>query len=788
MDNTVQHPHSGSRTLSCGDRLAPAMPICGLLTTKLHIPQCRADRVARPQLMQRLDDSLSRPLTLVAAPPGYGKTTLVATWAATQHRDKVAWLSLDAGDNDPARFLTYLLAALHKAHAQIGAGVRELLPLPQQTDPTTIIVRIINDLMQLPGPLMLVIDDYHIITTAAIHDLLTLLIDRIPPQLHITILSRADPPLPLFRWRARGQVTELRAADLRFTHAEVAAFLHQNLNIPLAEAHIAALESRTEGWIAGLQLAALSLQECDDCTHFVAEFAGNHHYILDYLVGEVLDHLPAPVRDFLLFTSVLNRMSADLCDVLLDVAYTMPDVALAAEVGAPTRVKTLQSQPMLAHLERMNLFVVPLDNQRRWYRYHHLFADLLRHHLQATHPDLVPKLHRRAAEWHTTRGVCEEAITHALAAEDYTYASMLIENVGRCYLRRGEVATVRRWLAKLPTDLITTRPQLGVLAAWGHMWSYQPDAVEHMIQQVQRLVATQPDEVSHPSCVRGECCVQTELLALQAFVARCRDRWIEALTLSQQALDGLPIERAVGCSCVAGGLGDLYWLLEDGDRAIQFHTTALATARDTSNLVVISDSINALVQFQVLQGQLHTALATYQQGIAAVTNQADSSSLSLQMLCLGMSSIAYERNWLKEARDHLLAGIHAIEQRGLTVYLPFAYADLARIAAVLGDRASARMALQQVEQGIAHMISHAEGRIPAWIYLLRLRQVEALIALDDLTGAVQAVQDYPLQPGDDVSLVVLIQYYTLAKCLWPVGSALPCYRRCLNQRKQSRSR
>src|SRR5437016_3095827 len=374
-----------------------------ILATKLYIPRLRPNVVLRPRLLERLNEGLQRKLTLIAAPAGFGKTTLVSVWVAGCNR-QVAWLSLDKGESDPTLFLTYLVAALQTIAPTIGEGVSGVLQSPQPPPTESILTALLNEITTIPDHFVLVLDDYHVIDAQPVDQALTFLLEHLPPNMQLVIATREDPALPLARLRAGGHLTEVRAVDLRFTPSEAAAFLNQVMGLTLSAEDITALERRTEGWIAGLQLAAISLQGQQDATSFITSFTGSHHFVLDYLVEEVLQQQPEGIQTFLLRTSILDRLCGSLCDaVLMD-----PSVS-----GRET----------LEYLERANLFLVPLDNERRWYRYHHLFADLLRQRLQqstASSPEDegggVAELHRRASQWYEDQGLEIEAFHHAVAA------------------------------------------------------------------------------------------------------------------------------------------------------------------------------------------------------------------------------------------------------------------------------------------------------------------------------------------------------------------------------------
>ena len=415
-----------------------------ILTTKLYIPPTRQEFVQRTRLIERLDESLNRKLTLISAPAGFGKTTLVTEWIAAGERP-TAWLSLDEGDGDPARFLLYLVVALQTVVPKLGQTVRAALLSPQPPPPQSVLIPLLNEVAAVPDPFILVLDDYHEVDARPVDELLAFLLEHLPPQLHLVITTREDPNLPLARLRVRNQLNELRASELRFTQEETVVFLNQIMHLDLAAADIAALDARTEGWIAGLQMAALSMQGQKNAADFIQSFSGSHRFVLDYLVEEVLQQQTDKVQDFLLKTAVLNRLTGPLCDALTGDA---------------------DSQEILESLERANLFLIPLDNERRWYRYHHLFAELLRQRLQQSYNESdIKALHIQAGKWCEANGLELEAFHHATAANDMAHALRLIEGEGLPLYFRGEAIPVRRWLESLPEAEFRARPALWVTYA-----------------------------------------------------------------------------------------------------------------------------------------------------------------------------------------------------------------------------------------------------------------------------------------------------------------------------------
>jgi len=439
-----------------------------ILATKLYVPPPRSKIVLRPRLIERLNEGLSasRKLTLISAPAGFGKTTLISEWAAGGDQ-KVAWLSLDEGDNDPACFLTYFISALQTIAANIGKGALVVLQSPQPPSTESILTTLVNEINTVPDNFILVLDDYHVIDSKPVDEALTFLLKHLPPQMHLVITTREDPHLPLARLRARGQLTELRAADLRFTPAEAAEFLNQVMGLNLSAEDAAMLETRTEGWVTGLQLAALSMQGRQDTASFIKSFTGSHHFVLDYLIEEILQQQSESIQTFLLRTSILDRLCGPLCDAVL---------------GSPSA----SGQETLEYLERANLFIVPLDNERLWYRYHHLFADVLRMHLTAEQPDQLPALHRRASEWYEQNGSPPDAIHHALAAKDFGRAADLIELVMPAMNRNQQFVLLLGWLKALPDELVRVRPVLCVGIAAVSLTRGGLEGVESWLQDAER--------------------------------------------------------------------------------------------------------------------------------------------------------------------------------------------------------------------------------------------------------------------------------------------------------------
>ncbi|MBE0685116.1 MAG: hypothetical protein IH585_03870, partial [Anaerolineaceae bacterium] len=435
-----------------------------LIRQKLFIPHHRTGIVSRPNLIEKLEQSLNCALTLISAPAGYGKTTILSEWIETRRKVKpfspwsVCWLSLDAGDNDPIRFLTYITAALKSARPEIGEETQSILQSSQSLYPTTPISMLINELQELPQSVLLVLDDYQFISNQTIHDGVIFLLEHLPVNVHLVISTRSDPPFPLALFRGRNQLNELRAKDLRFTSSEISTFLSKTFNLLLTPEQISILENRTEGWVAGLQMAALSMQGRLDISKFIEEFSGSHRFIIDYLTEEALNRQSMEMQVFLLRSSILERLNGPLCDFVLD-RKTNQEIHTAKSLNDFSTIQR-ESQSLLTELDSSNLFIVPLDDDRIWYRYHHLFADLLHSRLEQTSPKLLPILHMRASTWFENNGRIDKSISHSLAAKHWDNTSRLIDLHFRKYLENGQMTTVLKWFEGIPQDVVFKYPKL----------------------------------------------------------------------------------------------------------------------------------------------------------------------------------------------------------------------------------------------------------------------------------------------------------------------------------------
>jgi ATP/maltotriose-dependent transcriptional regulator MalT len=717
-----------------------------LLATKLFVPRPQSSFVDRPRLVNQLDGGLARGVILICAPAGFGKTVLVAEWAETSKRE-IAWLSLDAGDNDPARFWGHATAALNEARPGISERIAPLLASPPPPSFEPLVAALINELAQ-PGKtdVLLVLDDYHEIDSEAVHASLTFLLEHRPSELRLVITSRADPPLPLARLRARGKLAELRAEDLRFTLEEAAALLRGSVgtDIALPDASVAALATRTEGWAAGLQLAALSLQRRSDVSHFVETFSGSHRYVLDYLTDEVLDRQPERVRSFLLETSVLDRLSGELC------------VALTGRTD---------SQETLEAIERANLFLVSLDDVRGWWRYHHLFADLLRMRLQQEQPERVPALHRAAASWYEQHGPADDAIHHALAAGDAVWAARLVEqHVDALFLREG--TTLQRWLAALPAEVVGSRPRLLLTQARMTVLSGRLEAVEETLDAAERAFEDAGDEPYEPSVYRGESLVANipAAIALQrGALAGLRGDADRAITLAHRALAELGEDEWMLESSARWLLAVAEWQLGRMPEAERGLSSSIAGWLANGEPTMVAIGCHHLGLVQRAQGRLDAALRTYQQVLEIAAAPGRPPLPAAGLAYVGMAEVSYQRGDLDAALGNITEGIALCRRFAYAPPLGTGLATLAWIRQVRGDEAGALEAIDEAGR-VAPSPGVESLRNPVPTQRARL-----LLAQGDVAGAARWADERGLGPHDEVRYPREPEYLVLARLLLAQG-------------------
>ena len=696
-----------------------------LLQTKLYAPPMRPERVSRPRLIEQLNAGPNRRLTLVSAPAGFGKTTLVAEWLSGADRP-YAWLSLDEDDNDPVRFLTYLIAALRQVDPNTGQAALAMMQSPQPPPPHVLLTALINDVAAVPRPSILVLDDYQEIHTLSIHQQLAFLLEHQPPHMHLVITTREDPPLPLSRLRARGQMVDIRQADLRFTEEETADFLRRVMRLALSLDDIAALQQRAEGWIAGLQLAALSMQGQDDAHSLVESFTGSQRYVLDYLIEEAFQRQPASVQDFLLQTSILDRFTAPLCDVVVgreQGSGTSDQGAVIREQDASLipdhRSRLPDSQSVLEYLEHANLFIVPLDQAREWYRYHHLFADLLRHRLKIEVGDSAD-LHRRASAWYAEHGFLTDAIRHALAAADWDSAASLILAVDAEMLKHGQVATLVGWFQALPEDFVRARPWLCFEYIWPLLLAGQIEAAEAYLALAEQGA-------------QGEPALLGQIASARAYAARIRGDGRRAVELSQRALSLLPPDEWTLRSVVGMNLGMAYWYAGHLDGAWQVLVEARDAARRSGNDYAEATSGIFLCRIFAARGKLRQAAAAYRE----VIEQGGQLPV-IAVAHTDLATLLYEWNDLEAAARHARQAI-ALSQRAGNVELQVAgYRTLALVRQAQGDGAAAQEAIQASSRLAQHPGISQVARLHALAY-----QAMVSLAGGNLDAASQWVGQFP---------------------------------------------
>ncbi|HEY7014920.1 MAG TPA: LuxR C-terminal-related transcriptional regulator [Streptosporangiaceae bacterium] len=715
-----------------------------LLATKLHMPRPRPDLVPRPRLAERLDEGLARGLMLVCAPAGYGKTVLLADWAR-RGPQPVAWLSLDAGDNDPARFWRHGVAALDRSRPGLAERVGPLFGPPAPASYEGLVTALINELAagSDADQVLLVLDDYHLIDSQAVHTSLGFLLEHRPPGLHVVLASRSDPPLALARLRGRGQLTELRAADLRFTADEAAALLRQGAavsDVALPETALAALAARTEGWAAGLQLAALSLRGQPDAVGFTAAFTGSHRFVLDYLAEEVLEHQSEQVRTFLLETSVLERLSGPLCDAI---------------TGRPG------SQALLEEAERAGLFLVPLDEVRGWWRYHHLFADLLRARLRQDEPERAARLHRNAAAWYAEHDMADDAIRHAIAAGEMTRAARLIEeNFDELIYLRGEAVTVQRWLSALPDDQVRTRPRLLLAQAYLASVSGRMEAVEPLLDAAEQAYPGAAEEPFEPTVGQGGSLLVNvpALIAIRrAFLAQLRGDAEATAAFASRALAETRDGEWLLNTTALGSLAMAEWLRGRLAEAERGFASSIAEWQAAGQPNVTSWQRYQLAQLQRALGRLDAAIQAYEQTLKAVGVPGRPPPPTAGLVYVGLAEVAYQRNELDRALEYVTEGI-ALSRRFLPGTPPIAgLVTLAWIRQAAGDPGGALEAIGEAGPA-SPTTAGVLNPFPA-------QRARLLLAQGDVAAAARWADETGLRAGDEPRYPREPGYLVLARVL-----------------------
>jgi LuxR family maltose regulon positive regulatory protein len=711
-----------------------------ILATKLYVPAPRPKIVVRPRLIEQLNAGLSsrRKLTLISAPAGFGKTTLISEWSANCERP-VAWLSLEEGDNDPTRFLTYLISALQTIVPNIGADALRLLHSPQPPSTESILTILLNEITLIPNHFILVLDDYHVIEDEEAGNILTILLEHLPRQMHLVITTREDPNLPLARLRARGQLTSLRASDLRFTDSEAAEFLNQGMGLSLSVEDVAALEARTEGWIAGLQLAAISMQGHKDISSFIKSFTGSHHFVLDYLVEEVLLQQPEAIQNFLLCTSILDRMCGSLCNaILLD--------------------PSASGQESLEQLEHSNLFIIPLDNERHWYRYHHLFGSLLRQRLgQSRKPEEIAGYHIRASEWHEKNGEQAQAFQHAIAAGDFNRAAMLTEKYWQGMSESFQYAVWLGWAKQLPEELIRSRPVLCTQIAWGYMDISEVDASESRLRDAERCLENPPDEMI--------VVVEEQFRALPARIAMVRtynaqsvSDFFAAVKYAELAIKLAPEEDHFLRAQTTAILGGTYWANGDLDAACKSMSDWIDSAQKAGNFTFAIASASGKADILTEQGHLREALKTYQQSLQLASAHESEARPVIAHHFLGLAMLYHEMRDDESAAQHFHKSLELGQQSVLRDWSYRKHLAQARLKESEGDLDSALDLLDEAKRFYARSLipnTRPVDAIKVQIYLKQGR----------LSNAQEWVREHGFSVDDEPGYLHEFEHITLARVL-----------------------
>jgi LuxR family maltose regulon positive regulatory protein len=713
-----------------------------LLRTKFFVPPIRSSQIARPRLSDQIDDGLDHDLILVSAPAGYGKTTLVSSWLK-EKKIPFAWLSLDSGDNEPIRFLQYLIAAMAPFAPDVEADAPGMLQGIQPAQFETVLNLLVNELASIPDPFVLVLDDLHLIQTETVLNILAFLLDHLPPQMHLALITRIDPPLPLARLRARNRLTEIRADQLRFTRDEIAAFLNDVMELMLSANDLSAIEKRTEGWIAGLQLAALSMQSSKDIHSFVSAFTGSHHYVMDYLVEEVLKSQPDKLGSFLLQTSILDKMCGPLCESVLDARPEEP----------------VDGQAMLESLERMNLFVIPLDDERRWYRYHHLFADVIRKRLEQHYPDALPELHARASQWFEKHGLLPEAIRHSLTCGDQERAIQLIEQNAPALIMSGELNALSNWIKAVETRF-QTRPWFHIIKAWLFILTGRLERAEEKFQVAEKLMS---------SLEAG-----TEIKVMQGAIATGRSyrSFMEGDTnrtaaFAREAVNHLPdvnlISRSIRGIATAL-LGEASVMNGDLESAQQACSEAkeIGLASGNAHVVIIVDC--ALGRIFTEQGLLHQAVEIYAEALQIATRPDGKRLTVAGEPFTELSQVSYEWNDLENAKEQVHSCLALCRQGGQETFQAKGSIMLARLELIQGNTKTAVESMNFAEKLTKE--HHFAFKYTVWI---RYGLVQLWIAQGNLEKASHIVEESGITIHDEIPYLREPEFLALLRLLLAQG-------------------
>lgn len=730
-----------------------------LLSTKLHVPPPPLQYVQRTRLEPLFQETLTRPITLIAAAAGFGKTTALIGWL--EHTQvATAWVALDSGDDEPARFWCYVLAALERLSPGIATDELASLQAPQPPLLESILTSVINNLETMNSEIVLVLDDYHTISAPAIHSSMTFLLEHLPPHLHLVIATRADPPLPLARLRMRGQLNELRTKDLRFTIVEATAFFAQTGRLQLAASEILTLETRTEGWIAGLQLAALSLQGRSDSADFIQAFTGSYRHVVDYLIQEVLERQPPHIQTFLLHTAILDRLNGSLCD------------AVAGQED---------SQVMLEWLEQANLFLMPLDDERQYYRYHQLFADVLRQRLQKLQPNHIAHLHRLAAHWYEHQDFVAEAIQHFLAAGDSELAAQLIAQRAETMIMQGDLAELLHWLNIFPGEVVRSHMQLCLIHGEVMAFVGLLDAAEARLQEVEQLIADRTALAGESTLEQEQAgrleavMVHNVVLTMRTMIAAYVGKVQPALEMAERALERLPEDAIFLRGVIHMSRGQAYILMRSYQQANAAFDGAVQFGEAVGQHVLMGCLSNQGYVLY-LQGRLREAEQAYQRVLRLASYSGGQSIPVLCMTYLGLGDIRREWDDLDEAQKYIQRGLEVGKRWGFAGMLTLLTITLGRVRIIQGDTDAALAQLAEAEE-LAR-----QQQLDYFLGVIAMYRAQFHLVQGNLDAASKWAQDAGLYQSLPTNFLHELEYLTLATIHLATGAineALTLLRRLL---------
>ena len=707
-----------------------------LLKTKLYIPIPPASRVVRTTLIDRLGEVEKKALTVLSAPAGFGKTTLLAEWIAHSPLP-IAWLSLDHGDNDPYRFLAYLIYTLESIHDDIGNEAHKLLIATQPVPVHIILASLINDLEAAGGHYVLVLDDYQFITAHPVHELMTYLLDHMPVNMHLVIATRADPPLGLARLRSKGKFLEIRTNDLRFQPNETVEFLNHIMELHLSPDDLLLLDKKIEGWIAGLQMAALSIQGREDASHFIRTFSGSNRYILDYLTDEVLSNQTRDIRTFLIQTSILDRMRSSLCTSVVEweePGANLDTTKTAGEAPGPGH----DCQAILEYLEQTNLFIVPLDDEKCWYHYHHLFADLLRAQLlRSLSAQGVAQLHVRAADWFAHNGSYLEAIQHASMASDDERVERFVKQNYLELMSRGEQSWLRSWTGNLSKDLVYSRPWLCIYEAYSHSWFGELDEADRLLEEAEKRI---PSEISAPEADS----IQGLLAYVKSRVTAMRGDIHRAIELCLVARKYVPAGNQAMQLDTLITLGYEYFLNGDYANASQVLNETIRSGISAGAVINTVAASCVMARLYAVQGLLNRSTEMYQKAAHAIPEESGQHLGARALVDVGIADVLCERNDLVAAQAHMQQGLALLHFWGKADDLVLAHITLARIHLAQANKSDANEAVEKAFQVIQTSGVFSEAR-----HAVEIAEVKVWLAQGDLQAANRWAASWDKRSGSD---------------------------------------